>query len=103
MACESGYALYFYPNKSSKDPYTGSFTSNQLYLMCVDAEDIEYRNYRSCTIHYDNGKIYNVDQLDSDDKRQELCEGNKYLKTKLELFKKYKEVFTTEKQQECAK
>ena len=71
--------------------------------MCVNPEDIEYRNSQSCTIKYDEGKLYNVDDLSSSSYREKLCKGNKYLKTKLELFKKYTEVFTKTKQEECAK
>lgn len=116
LACESGFALYFYYNGSggtSKDPYTGSNTisgaQNDLQLMCVNPEDIEYRSSDSCTIKYDEGKLYNVDYLPSENSppyikyRKHICEGNKYLKTKLELFKKYIEVFTKTKQEECAK
>lgn len=123
LACESGFALYFFPNGSSKEPYTGSAAygvSNKLYLMCVDFEDIEYRSSTSCTIKYDNGKLYNVDLLDNIDYppsppgssqsyykyshlKSELCKNSEFLKTKLELFKKYIEVFTKEKQENCAK
>ena len=107
LACESGFALYFYPDGSSKDPSSGNY--NILYLMCVDPEDIEYRDDDSCTIKYDNGKLYNVDQLNYiaggrfSSKKQDICKGNQYLKIKLELFKKYREVFTKDKQEECAK
>lgn len=109
LACESGFALYFYYNGSGgtlKDPYTGASLGpgyqNNLILMCVNAEDIEYRGSDDCTIKYDEGKLYNVDNLPQNS-RYELCNDNKYLKTKLELFKKYTEVFTKDKQEECAK
>ena len=115
LACESGFALYFYYNGSggtSIDPYTGStITSvqNNLELMCVNPEDIEYRDSESCTIKYDEGKLYNVDYLPSSNNppyinyRRNICYGNKYLKKKLEFFKKYIEVFTKTKQEESAK
>lgn len=108
LACESGFALYFYYNGSggtSKNLYTGLLTTpdNDLHLMCVNPEDIEYRDDYSCTIKYDEGKLYNVDYLPSQTYQYKICSGNEYLKIKSELFKKYIELFSQKKQEECAK
>lgn len=101
LACKSGYAIphYYTTNGGShSDPYKGSVYTgyNQKQLMCVKVEDYEYKyDYNAgnanCLVKYDGDKIYKPNQ----------CE--KYLLTKLELFKKYIELFTEDKQKECAK
>ena len=34
-ACKSGFALYFYPDKSAKDTYTDNSNPNKIYLMLL--------------------------------------------------------------------
>lgn len=118
-ACKSGYALYFYPDGTLTDPGKNVYT-NHLYKKCVTVNNIEKRGM-TCTIQYDTDKIYNVDQLmtrtDKDgtnfftininpfsislnDKYDYMCSD--YLLTKLEMFSKYINAFTVEKQKQCA-
>ena len=99
LACKSGYAIPHYYTTSGgshSNPYKGTDFYNQEELMCVEVEDYEYKydydtDSEFCLVKYDGGKIYKPSQ----------CEKN--LLTKLELFKKYIEVFTEDKQKECAK
>ena len=92
LACKSGFALEHYYTQSGgslKDPHkTGG---NSRKKMCVKVEEIEYRDDQSCVIKYDGDKLYYKTNCDP------------YYLTKLELFKKYIEVFTVDKQKECAK
>lgn len=116
LACESGFALYFYGNKELEDPYTGTGSSNgNMFKKCVTVNSIEITNNADCRIIYDGGKIYNVGQLELEDKYtlkgtryshieltsndppytstyyNELCQ--EHLMTKLEMFKRYKDRF----------
>lgn len=119
-ACESGYALYFYGDGNLNEPCSISSPSNNyMFKKCVTPKKIDES---SCIITYEvDGKelVYNVNQdtlrqretivdrgyfryisidnLNNDD----LCPQN--LLKKLELFKQYTQVFTKEKQDECAK
>lgn len=103
-ACKSGYALPFYPDSSLKDPSTTGI--NKMYLKCVKVNEIDNANALGnyCIIKYDTDQIYNIDQID-----QSIYQGNMHnfckenLMTELELFNKYINVFTKEKQEQCAK
>lgn len=104
LACKSGYALPFYPNSSLKDP--SSTGVNKMFLKCVKVNGIDYDNSLTdkCVIKYDNDLIYNIGQLNTvvypDFRASDFCEQN--LMTKLEIFSKYINVFTKEKQEKCA-
>ena len=119
-ACKSGYALYFYPDGTLIDPGKDDYTNN-MYKKCVTINNIEKRE-NTCIIQYDTNKIYNVDQLatrtDKDGANivsSSLSNGKYYLYlsndryicsdfllTKLEMFSKYINLFTVEKQKQCA-
>ena len=89
LACESGYALLFYPDGGLKDPSTNSYSNLQV-LKCVTVNSIDIYDNGACAINYDDDKIY---YLSSN------CD--EFLMTKLKLFKKYIEKFTPEKQESC--
>ena len=121
-ACKSGYALYFYPDGTLIDPGKTVYTNN-MYKKCVTVNNIEKRE-STCIIQYDTDKIYNADQLSSrtdkngnailnayqssngkyyfnfGNNNDYIC--NEYLLTKLEMFSKYINLFTVEKQKQCA-
>ena len=113
-ACKSGYYLYFYPDGTLNDPYTGNDgQKNQLYKMCVSLEEaIKYSDY-FCQITYsinNVNKTYNLYQylliflqdhtLDSE---LDFINGNcptNILEHK--LYKKYIEAMTDEKRIKCS-
>lgn len=120
-ACKSGYALYFYPDGTLTDPGKDDYTNN-MYKKCVTVNNIEKRE-STCIIQYDTDKIYNVDQLairTGDDGNTLINYGinngqiylslrsdnsyicNDNLLTKLEMFSKYINLFTVEKQKQCS-
>lgn len=92
LACQSGYALYFYLDGTLKDPKKSTATSsNTPYLKCVTVSEVGYDQEGRCYVKYDNNQIY-----------YSAPSCNVFLMTKLELFKKYTEKFTAEKQESCA-
>jgi len=113
-ACKSGYYLYFYPDGSLNDPYTGNDgQKNQLYKMCVSLEEaIRYSDYY-CQITYsinNENKTYNFYQYiliymqdhtinSIEDFVDENCPTNILLENK--LYKKYIEAMTDEKRTKC--
>lgn len=119
-ACKSGYALYFYPDGTLTDPGKDDYT-NHMYKKCVTVNNIDKKG-NSCIIQYDTDKIYNVDQLSlrTDEDRNNLISlsqnngqldfnlrNNEYicnenLLTKLEMFSKYINLFTVDKQKQCS-
>jgi hypothetical protein len=112
-ACKSGFALPFYPDDSLKDPSSDSSNRNEMFLKCVNINEIDYKGYQKCTFKYDTDKIYYSDRLSysrifsvnsllgiSGPSIDNLCD--KYLMTRLEIFSKYTGVYTEEKQKSCA-
>lgn len=94
LACSSGFAIKLYPDGTLKDPST-TFR-NSKYYKCVTVKDVVYDNIGSCYIKYgDNDEIYFNNEIYG------TC--NEYLLTKLNLFKKYIEVYTPDKQKSCDK
>lgn len=94
LACQSGYALEFYFDGSLTDPIKSTAPSgsrNYKYLKCVTVKEVGFDQYGSCHVKYDDNKIY-----------YSAPNCNEMLMTKLELFKKYTEKFTKEKQESCA-
>lgn len=91
LACESGYALLFYPDGGLKNPSTNS-VSNPRVLKCVTVNSIDIYKNGDCAINYDDDKVYYLSSGS--------CDG--FLMTKLKLFKKYIEKFTPEKQESCS-
>lgn len=129
-ACKSGYALYFYGNGNLNEPNTGG--TNYMYKRCVTLQDIDTTSSSNyCKIKYSIGdsndiKIYDVNELNSKktitntysneydinignyknyhsqiSNLYNLCDSN--IKTKLEIFKKYIEIFTEDFQSKCTK
>ena len=114
-ACKSGYYLYFYPDGTLNDPYTGNDgQKNSLYKMCVSLEEINRYSNNYCQIIYsinNNGnKTYNLYQLYSiylnDDPTISLANFmNQYCSTNIfqhKLYKKYIEAMTDEKRTKCS-
>lgn len=95
LACESGFALEFYPDGGLKDPSSNSY-NNPLVLKCVTVNSINIDDNGDCAINYDDDKIYYLSSSSSSISCDEL------LMTKLKLFKKYIEKFTPEKQESCS-
>ena len=92
LACQSGYALYFYPDGSLKDPRKSTAsTSNTPELKCVTISEVGFDQEGNCYVKYDNNQIY-----------YSAPSCDEFLMKKLELFKKYTEKFTAEKQESCA-
>lgn len=104
LACESGFALYFYGNGELEDPYSGSGTSDaHMFKKCVTVNSIDWIDSNECRITYDDGKIYNVDQLTLDNQKEFKFSGyssisgsmpnlcKEHLMTELEMFKRYKD------------
>ena len=102
-ACKSGFALYFYPDKSLKDPYTDSSFPSTMYLMCVTLKSYDSNN--GIFIYNINGgedKIYNSNKINPIlGITLPTLDPNYYL-VKLELFKKYVEAFNSNIE-ECQK
>ena len=108
-ACQSGYALYFYGDKTLSNPLESS-TTHQMFLLCVTVLDIEFTlttasgQQSSCTrIKYkigNNGKelIYDLSNLDD---IAGISVDNCYysLMTELELFKNSIEEYNKVKEQ----
>lgn len=92
LACESGFALNFYPDGGLKDP--SSSNSNSPVKKCVTVNSIDVDENGNCAINYDDDKIYYLQSSSN------LCD--ELLMTKLKLFKKYIEKFTPEKQESCS-
>ena len=112
-ACKSGFFLYFYPDGTLNDPYTGNDNQkNELYKMCVSLEEaIKYSNY-FCQITYsinNENKTYNLFQylsIYTQEQSIELTEElvNENCPTNIlenKLFKKYVEAMTDEKRTKC--
>ena len=76
MACETGFALNFYPDGNLKDPAIGGRTNSMNYKKCVEVNSVDSEN---CVITYDGDNIYKVSS----------CNDN--LLVKLEMFKRYKD------------
>ena len=111
--CKSGYYLYFYPDGSLTDPYSGTATNtkNTMYKMCVTFEGVNYSNTGVCQIIYsiNNGgnKTYNVERLSD----KILADSTSYSsfkntacypdKLKLKILQKYVEAMTEEKRAKC--
>ena len=92
LACQSGYALLFYLDGSLKDPRKSTAnTINQKKLKCVTVKEVGFDQEGNCYVKYDNDQIY-----------YSAPSCNEFLMKKLELFKKYTEKFTAEKQESCA-
>ena len=94
LACSSGYALKFYPDGNLKDPST--FNSNEQYYNCVTVKEVIFdkNDNDKCFIKYgNNDEIYYEPET----------ECHEYLLKQLELFKKYTEVYTVDKQKACDK
>ena len=116
--CKSGYYLYFYPDGTLKDPYTGNDgKKNSLYKMCVSLEEVNRYTDNNCQIIYsinNQNKTYNLFQyipiyledpehtLESEEEIEEFLNENcptNILEKK--LFKKYSEAMTDEKRTKC--
>lgn len=107
LACQSGFALYFYPDGSLKDP--SSDRSNKMYLKCVTLEDVDVKNNM---IKYNGGLIYNIQNyfntqefdtsMGLSPRTRQIPIGYLSL-TQNQIFAKYKSVFTQEKQESCEK
>ena len=114
-ACESGYALYFYGDGKLNDPCSDSYSNHYMFKKCVTPKKIDES---SRVITYGDDLVYNVNQdklrgrktitddslsfyYSSISNNYNLCPEN--LLKKLEFFKRYTQVFTKEKQDECAK
>lgn len=103
QACKSGFALFFYPDKSLKDPYTGTDHHNNMYLMCVTLIDYDSVNGRvKYSINGDGEKIYNEDQVSRRYSEYNEPTLNQNILIKTELFKKYAEAFN-KNLEECQK
>lgn len=92
LACKSGYAISHYYTKSGgslTSPY--KYSGNNPQLMCVSLDEVEFREDDSCIIKYNGDKLF----------YDNSC--NEYILTEKELFQKYMEVFSVDKQKECAK
>ena len=98
LACSSGFAIKLYPEGTLKDPSDSN--PNEKYYKCVTVKDVGYDINGVCYVIYgDNDEIY-FDYRE-DDNISLSC--NKYLLTKLKMFKKYIEVYTPDKQKSCEK
>jgi hypothetical protein len=92
LACQSGYALDFYLDGTLTDPRKPSaYSSNTKYKKCVIVNEVGYDQYGRCHVNYDDNKIY-----------YSPSRCNEKLMIELNLFKKYIEKFTKEKQESCA-
>jgi len=102
-ACKSAFALFFYPDKSLKDPYSGSYGNNKMYLMCVTLVDYDSDNGRvKYSINGDGEKIYNKDRVSNryTGSIYPTLDGTILYKT--ELYKKYFEAIN-KNLEECQK
>lgn len=112
LACKSGFALPFYPDGGVIDPSSDISNRNEMFLKCVNINEIDYKDSNDCTFKYDTDKIYYSNRLSYSrifpnnrngllgPSISDVCD--KYLMTKLEIFSKYIGVYTEEKQKSCA-
>lgn len=117
-ACKSGFALPFYPDSSGNDPSLDTSNTNQMFLKCVNINEIDYEGQNECVIKYDTDKIYDISRINYNtiypgsvglsgnnilnsyvNGQNEFCDEN--LITKLDMFSKYIGIFTEEKQKNC--
>ena len=89
MACETGFALNFYPDGNLKDPALGGYYNSRTYKKCVEVNSVDSEN---CVITYDGDNIYKVSSS--------VCRED--LLVKLEMFKRYKDRLS-EIRSECEK
>ena len=106
-ACKTGFALYFYGDKSLNKANSGQ----NMYKLCVEFKGVK-RLINGCSIKYvkdDIEYVYNTYALK--DLSQFSPPGNKvledlndkceFLEIKLQFFKKYLDKMTDEKRQKC--
>lgn len=115
-ACKSGYALYFYADGNLVDPGKDDLPNN-MYKKCVSINEFDKRDNNGCVIKYDSDKIYNVAQLSdkytmsssftlntgidySSGSDEFLCDEPL---VKQEMWNKYINIYSVEKQKECEK
>lgn len=113
-ACKSGYYLYFYPDGTLNDPYTGNDgIHNKMFKMCVSLEEYNRYSTDQCQVIYsinNNGnKTYNLAQVPLSyiygrtissitTLLDEFCSTNML---QFKLYKKYIETMTDEKRTKC--
>ena len=101
-ACKSGFALFFYPDKSLKDPYTGTGGINKMYLRCVTLIEYDYDNGRiKYSINGDGENIYILSKI-TNPYITEFPTLDRNLLTRIELYKKYTEALNNNIE-ECQK
>ena len=113
MACKSGFALYFYANKALKNPSTNY--DNNMFKMCVFLVDIKgqkikYKIGSRNENEFNLNHLSSVDTLDGNSNHVTNLSSissvigyyNDNLKIKAEIFQKYINVFTSDKQKKCA-
>ena len=103
-ACKSGFALYFYPDKSLKDPYTGTGYRNKMYLRCVTLIEYDHDNGRiKYSINGDSENIYILSKVTNTYPHSTSSPTiDRNLLTRTELFKKYTEALNNNLE-ECQK
>lgn len=93
MACESGYALYFYGNKDITNPLGSSATDDEMFLLCVTVlgfdtvhNIIKYKIGNEGDIYY-----YNIQKIPSTrvSPSTETIDFNEYTMTELKMFQNY--------------
>ena len=104
-ACQSGYALYFYGDKTLENPLNSD--THQMFLLCVTVLDVEFGGVTTGTSSCDrikykigsngNELIYDLSNLSGRGSYNSDCDY--LLMIKLELFKKYKEEYDKVKEQ----
>ena len=105
-ACQSGYALYFYGDKTLVNPL-GSSGTHQMFLRCVTVLDVEFAEVTTGTSSCDrikyqigsNGNVLIYDLSNLSGRGSTISDCDYLLMTKLELFKKYKEEYDKVKEQ----
>ena len=101
--CESGYALYFYPNGKNQDP-SGIIGTNDIYLRCITPISVE----TDCSILYQlDGEefVYNLNQImttpaQSNKIYNAFCE-QEYIKIKSERYREFYKNITDEERNTC--
>jgi hypothetical protein len=90
LACKSGFALYFFGNGKLTKP-SGVTGNANMYLYCVTFEEYISSNKVVYSISGGTPKVYNTAIIGNDGTITGTFSFSDNLKTKLEMFKNYRE------------
>jgi hypothetical protein len=106
--CQSGYALYFYPNGKYEDP-SGISGTNSRYLRCITPISVEKGNPYCSILYQLDGEefVYNLNQIVNTvsssqiSKIEESFCNEEFIKIKSERYREFYKNITDEERNTC--